>query len=177
MNVRIMNDLFMPRGRKSQYFIVASIIFISLALMLVSSVLVGGTRRNVFDELKQNFLVEANVAINSAVSLYHETGQSVPDQFDSYVQNYIEYAASRNVDFRLIYFMLYEDRIYAKNNLDIPVVVSTRYDRYDLEPGQMINTTAYNFIEMSAGNRQYLFLFDESPLQLRSLFELSIRNE
>lgn len=171
-----MVNLFVLKSKKSQYFVVAAIIFISLALMLVSGVMISGKQRNVFDELKENFLVEANVAINSAVSLYHETESSVPEQFDRYVQNYIEYSASRNVDFRLVYFLLYEDRIYAKNYLDTTLSISTRFDRYDLEPGEMINTTAYNYIEMSTGNRQYLFLFDESPLQLRSLFELKVRN-
>lgn len=164
------------RGKKSQYFIVAAIIFISLALMLVSSAVMGGKQRNVFDELKENFLVEANIAINSAVSLYHETGLSVPEQFDEYVQNYREYSASRNVDFRLIYFLLYEGRIYVKNYLDANLSISTRYERYNLEPNQMINMTAYNYVEMSSENSQYLFLFDESPLQLRSLFELRVRN-
>ena len=165
---------FIIIGKRSQYFVVASIIFISLALSLVSVNLMGGKSRQVFDELKNNFLTEAYIAVNSASSSYQYGSESVPEFFDNYVSDFIIYSASRNIDFKLVYLLLYDNRIYIKSNMDVPYTISTRYDTVILEPNMMINISAYNYVELYSSGKQYLFIFDESPLQLRSLFELRV---
>ena len=166
----------LKKNKKSQYFVVAAIVFISLALVLVSSNIMGGSRRPIFEELKSNFQNEAYIAINSAIASSFESEYNVFEQFDNFVERYILYSAEKGVRFDLVYLLMYEDRIFIKNYLDSDFMISTQFGEYNLSYMDVLNVSAENYIELRNPTNNYLFVFDDLPVQFRSVSELKIIN-
>ncbi|MFW6230890.1 MAG: hypothetical protein ACOC32_02605 [Nanoarchaeota archaeon] len=166
-----MKRLLNLSSKKAQFYVIAAIILSSMAVVVVSNNLMGVKDRSVFDELRENFLVESYMAINGATARQ----VSVPDAFDSYVIRYKDYAAGRNIDFDLVYLLLLDDQIIIENHLDENVRILTSFHDFVLNGSSGQNITAENAVTVQKDGRDYLFVFNDNPVQLRALFELRVR--
>ncbi len=158
------------KAKKGQYFVVAVVILITLAVTLVSSDLIGARERSEFDEVRSNFLTEAYVAINAASA----SEEDVPEAFFDYVMNFRTYASSRNIDFDLFYMLKHNNTITAMNLLGEDVEILGD-DRVTLSDGESHEVEPQLNIDVLTEGRNYLFTFNEDETQLRATFEISAR--
>lgn len=164
--------IYLFSSKKSQYFLITAVILCTMAVALISTNFMGAKQRTVFDELRQNFATEAYIAINGAIAEdapLHET-------FEEFVTHFRDYSSSRNVDFDLVYLLLNDDTIFAKNFLSVDADVVSRYNRFSLEPNESVKFDFEDSIEVNARDTSYLFVFDDSRVQLRAFFEIRIKN-
>ncbi len=159
------------RSKGGQYFIVAAVILIILAMGLVASNLIGPRDRHVFAVMRNNFVTESHMAINSAIA----SDMNIQDSYLGYVVRFREYAESRNIDFDLVYMLLYNDTIVVTNLIGQDIEVITTHQRDDLSHGDVSEFYAERFMEIYLGGTYYSFEFGEDDVQLRAMFDISVR--
>lgn len=159
------------RTKKAQYYVVSAIVLCSLAVVLISSNMMGAKDRSVFSELRENFLTEAYISLNNAAG----NGEFLPTAFDSFIQDFQDYADGRNIDFNLVSMLLVDGRIYITNYVDTPITILTTYHDIQLNSSESINISALNVVTVQKDSREYLFVFNENPIQLRALFEIKVK--
>jgi hypothetical protein len=159
-------------SKRSQYFVITAVILCTMAVTLVSSNLMGGKQRTVFDELRDNFATEAYIAINGAIA----EDEPLHETFEDFVARFRDYSSSRNVDFNLVYLLMYDETLYAKNFLADDVDVVSKYERFSLLSNSSVSFPAEDSVEVHLDDNFYLFAFDDSSVQIRAFFELKIKN-
>jgi hypothetical protein len=125
----------------------------------------------VFTELRENFLTEAYISLNGAAG----NGEFLPETFDLFVQDFQDYADGRNIDFDLVSMLLVDDYIYITNYVDEPIRILTTYHNVLLNTSETMNISALNVVTVQKDSREYLFVFNENPIQLRALFEIRVK--
>ncbi len=166
-----MSDRNMIRTKKSQYFVVAAVILIIMAMGLISTNLIGPRDRHVFQLMRNNFMTESHMAINSAAG----SGKDIQESYLDYVNRFRDYAESRNVDFDLVYMLAYNDSITVVNLLNTDIEAISTNKREWLSHGDVEIFPPDSHMEISAAGSYYSFRFGEDDVQLRAMFDISMR--
>lgn len=112
------SSLSINKNKKSQFFIFAAIIIISLTLMLFSDTFIPKAKRDNFKEMSDNYASEAPYAINSAITQNKDPVVSL----DDFTKKFIEYAKYQNVDFKVLYIIKAKDFLTVSNRLSEDVI-------------------------------------------------------
>ena len=159
-------------NKKGQFYIVAAVILISFAASLISPSFMGSRDRQVLRDIRDNFVTESSLAISGTAA----KGKQIPPEFDDFINKFRDYSSGRNINFNLVSILLVEDEVYVKNYLDETVTIQTAFNSLQLNHTQGANLTATNTIAIVKDNRDYTFVFNENPIQLRALFEVEFAN-
>ena len=158
-------------SKKGQYYIIAAVILCSLALGLVYSSAVSAKGRTVFDDLKKNFETESSIALNGIISSDLEAFST----YDDFVQDFRRYALSRNVDFDLVYLLMYNNTIYVKSYIESEVIARNAFDSVRLNSTNSTQFAATNFVSITKDDAEYNFPFDDRQVQFKAIFEITAR--
>ena len=159
------------KSKKAQYFIVGTVIIIIMSFAIISSNFVVSHDRDIFELLRQNFLAESTMAINSAAA----SGLNIEQSYLSYVTRFRDYAASRNVQFDVFYLLAYNDSIIVVNLFNADVETISANQRELLSHGDVVEFIPDQYFEINARGSYYSFEFGQDDVQLRAMLDISSR--
>lgn len=104
---------------KGQFYLLTGLIFIFFIFSLSGSIAYLSSSSDPFLELKNNYVIEANKCINSAINQERDPFLYL----DEFSKNYMLYAKTRGMDFRFVYVLSQDNTLkivnYLNNNIDI----------------------------------------------------------
>ncbi|MFP4112118.1 MAG: hypothetical protein ACLFPQ_02090 [Candidatus Woesearchaeota archaeon] len=157
-------------NKKAQFYIFVAVIFCSLALTLILGNFGARGYKVVFDKLQNNFVEESGFVVNSA--LY--SGESPNERLKDFIGFYQNYSISRNVDFRMLYFLVLEDNIYANNLLDSDILVEASGETYELNSSSEIIMPKYDMLDVTIDGYENRLYFTNESSQLKMYFRTGI---
>lgn len=157
-------------SKKGQFYIFVAVIFCSLALTLVLSNF--GTRgyRIVFENVKDNFVSEAPNVINSALF----TGANLTEQFEEFALYYQDYAKTRNVNFRILYFIVHNGILQINNLLDFDIGVATALANYQINSSTMVELEKPEYVDVTVDDYVTHIPFTNDTTQIKMYFRLGV---
>lgn len=155
----------MKNLKKGQFYIFVAILLsaISFSMLKGSTVL---AKPHSFEDIRANYIQESEFVLNNAI--YQE--QNPFEQFDHFTKNFQKFAREKNINFEVVYMLLYQDTIKIVNYLSVPVTVNITGTEEKLFPneGTFIDKVAALKISFEGLENTYKFAPDE-PVQLKLL--------
>jgi len=166
---------------KGQFYILTGVIFIFFIYSLTVGVSYTAQNSDPFEDLKQNFITEANKAINSAIY----EGNDPFFNLDSFSKEFMQYAKERGMEFRFIYILSYDGSLkivnYLNNNVDIyyeDKLISNCNNGVcnPLIPNNLAELDWLPSLRLNFLDKSYFFEFSDSKnVELKVLFRGELR--
>ncbi len=101
------------KSKKGQFYLMTAIIFCSVMFILLYNQQPVPKVNPEFEALYNNYIYEVPIAINNA--LYEN--KNLSRNFDNFTSDFMAFAKKQNIDFRVFYALVYEDKIEVVNYL------------------------------------------------------------
>ena len=155
----------MLRSKRAQFYILAAILLVGYVMTIAPAAIKPKKPISTFKSLHQNYMDESAKAINNAV--YYDS--NVSELLMNFSDSFSAYAKTRDPNFRLVYALLYRDRIYMKNYLDETINATANTTLVGLGGNSYTDTAAAGSLALNVSNLIYTLRFDK-PVQLRAFF-------
>ena len=142
---------------KSQFYIFASIILLSYVFIVLANK--SSIRLSEFDDyntLLDNYVYEGNNIINNAIY----SNKNISNELNKYTENFFSFVQLKNMDIKLVSMYSRNNKIYAINYLNDPVIISG----IEILPDQEKVINFQNDIELVYLNKVYYYEFS-NPME------------
>jgi len=157
-------------NKKGQFYIFIALLLSSLVFTMypfTSSVI---QTEYSFQSLTQNYLSEAPKVVNSAVIKKIDMFQS----FEDYTLNFIDYAATKNLNFELAYILINKTDLKIVNYLNLPITVIKGSDEVELENhSSEIFNLDFDELKLQFNDKDYHYQITKEDIQLKFLIRTS----
>jgi len=100
-----------------------------------------------FEKLYNNYIYEVPIAINSAIY----ENKNLSKNFDNFTINFMTFAKERNIDFRVFYVLVYDDKLEVVNYLKHVVNITSSNLLLNISQKKVLNKSN-NFTIEYEGN-------------------------
>jgi hypothetical protein len=156
--------------KKGQFYIFVAVLFCALALTLVTSNF--GTRgyKVVYENVKNNFVAESNYVVNSALS----NNENVTDNFLDFSQYFLNYSKTKNINFRILYFLVDKDVLYINNMLDFAVNVTADNSWQIINSSSAVEIPKPDYVDVKIDDYTTRIELTNETTQLKMYFRLGV---
>lgn len=159
MRVKLIN----VKSKKGQFYILTAIIFCSVMFTLLYNRQPIPKVNPEFENLYNNYIHEAPIVINNA--LYEN--KNLSSSFQNYTSNFMAFAKEKNINFKVFYVLVYDNKIELVNYLNAPINIESGNILLNISQKRVIEKiqnltvdyqgTIYNY-NISDENVQFKFL-------------------
>lgn len=151
------------RSKKGQFYLLTAIIFCSVMFMLLYNRQPIPKVNPEFGKLYNNYIYEAPVAINNAIY----ENKNLSKNFDNFTINFMTFAKERNIDFRVFYVLVYDDKLEVVNYLKHAVNITN--NNLLLNSSQKRVLDKLNNLTIEYGGTIYIYNITEEDIQFKVL--------
>jgi len=135
------------KSKKGQFYLLTAIIFCSVMFMLLYNRQPIPKVNPEFEKLYNNYIYEVPIAINSAIY----ENKNLSKNFDNFTINFMTFAKERNIDFRVFYVLVYDDKLEVVNYLKHVVNITSSNLLLNISQKKVLNKSN-NFTIEYEGN-------------------------
>ena len=123
----------------------------------------------VFEEIEDfqtyldNYIYEGRIVMNHAIL----NQKNISGELINYTDQYIEYAATKNIEVGIVFMYSYDSRLHIVNYLKDPILISPGEISVDIEEEYIRNATD---IDINYRNTTYSFAFTPQENHFKALF-------
>ena len=152
--------------RKGQFYIFIALLLSSLIFTVYPSTLTSVQTEYSFQSITKNYVDESSKVVNSAIIKKRDIFQT----FEEYTLDFIDYAATRNLNFELAYILINKTHIRIVNYLSAPIIIITEFEEEELEDhtSEIFNRDFSEFKLLFIG-KEYFYKITKEDVQLKFL--------
>ncbi len=146
------------KSKKGQFYILIAITLLVYVFAISPPTAQLPEAPDTFKELYQNFMAESEIVINSGIYDSNTT-----TRMKNYSGTYMEYARTKDIDFKLAYALRDKDEILVVNHLSEPLNITTPSESASIESNNHRTLGFSQNITFNTGGRAYSFVFSKDP--------------
>ena len=159
-------------NRKSQFYIFMALLLSALVFTIYPSTSTAVVPKYLFQSTTQNYIMEAPKVVNAAVLQKEDVFQV----FDTYTQDFISYAATKNLDFEVAYVIVNKTTIKIVNYLSAPINIIVGSQEESLaDNSDLTFVRDVDEMEVEFAGKEYHYQITEEDLQLKFLVRTAER--
>ena len=159
-------------NRKGQFYIFMALLLSALVFTIYPSSSSAVIPKYLFQSTTQNYIKEAPKVVNAAVLQKADIFQ----EFDEYTNDFISYAATKNLDFEVAYVIVNKTNIKIVNYLSAPINVIVGSQGYNIADNSDLTLVRdVDEIEVEFAGKEYHYQITEEDLQLKFLVRTAER--
>ena len=153
--------------KKAQYYTFAGVLLISMVFMITATQpSMTAESDGLIQGYIDNYMQEANIVIDN--SIYERKNISI--ELQNFTEEFIRYAASKDIDLDIVSLYSYKDMIYIANHGSVEVIAQGN----TLATGKEATVTYADEVTVSYDGTDYRFAFGEGETRFRVLM---VQNE
>lgn len=150
-------------NKRGQFYILTALLLIIPTYTLISQNYIPIKKITNLDILSQNYVEEGKNTINNAIY----SDQNVFLELDSYTQEFITYANTKNVDLQILYIIKYDEKIKVVNYLKKESNIMPGDINLQKSESSIINNT--NQIIITYNNIEYTYNISTENVDFKAL--------